>query len=477
MASKMRFKSGSTTVTFDGTTDGYLVEYDQQIPQTSYVAVRRATEDGQERPSMTYRDVDELAVVMLEGTLAQMKATARKLNAMFQRARRTQIDSLNEEDEVFIEVTMDGDASDWLWRSKILKVGGGNLEDRAVDMYLEQGSVVLDIEFTRRFCWEYTSEVELGLYHPGVTKGTGGKQIYNCSDAYLSDRYDYLDIDNADLIGDLPAPLRIELDNDYNSATRNAKVWININYKQPTTNLDHILEAEDGTGGTTQPGAADYQYSGGYYKAITWTSTGNVLAWYDEMSSNFLEACAGRHFQVFGKPAGSVSTQISFKLVIRFAVTAVYQSAWVRVPTSWSDAWLDFGVVRLPPSPVGDSSPYPLEIAIYGRGLNVGTKYFNLDYVRLVPMDRWKQALDFGYGFAYTTYLVVDDINNIQYTYDWSTAGRVPNYRTIPTGRSLYVTPVPEGSGSQRVYFAWMPHTNARTLTVRMWYRPRKLSL
>ena len=478
MASKVRFKSGSTTVTFDGTTDGAVVEYNQKIPDTSYVAVHRATEDGQERPSMTYRDVDEVVTVMVDGTLSQMKATVRKLNSMLQRARRTQIDSLNEENEVFIEVTMSGDSSDWLWRSKILKVGGGNLEDQALDMYLAQGSVVLDIEFTRRFCWEYTSEVELGLYNPGQTKATGGRTVYNCDDGYSSARYGYLDVDNADLVGDLPAPLRISMYNSYNDAGRNYEVWVHMNYKQPLTYMNHIMEMEDGTGGTTQPGAADYaHYSGGYYKNISWSATSDTVIWYDDMAASFLEACAGRHFQIMAKPAGSVSTNIWFKLVLRFGTTPVYQSAWTHVNTSWTATWLSFGVVRLPPYPIGTTSAYPLELVIYARGSWVGTKTINLDYIKFLPMDRWKNLIYTGGGFAYTTYLVVDDIENTAYTYGWSTAGRIPNYRTIPNGRSLYVTPVPEGSGAQRIYFTWRPYDNARTMTVQAWYRPRKLSL
>jgi hypothetical protein len=123
---------------------------------------------------------------------------------------------------------------------------------------------------------------------------------------------------------------------------------------------------------------------------------------------------------------------------------------------------------QFPPYLLDDmTSMYPLEIALYGTG--AGT--YSIDAVVLIPTESWVLAKPRGYGWAYSTKLVIDAISgkNLAYT-DYG--GKLGNY--VPIGPGISLVP----GITNRIFFAWgSDDTNAavRTMTLRAYYRPRRL--
>lgn len=476
MASKVKFTDGTTTLIFDGT-DGKTVSYDIKAPEVRALTVSRVTADGEEMVAQAYRDVNEDAEFILLGTASAIRTTVRLLNRLWERVRRYQESPT--EDPVYIEVQPEGDSS--YWRS-ILKSVDTDLESKTLDLYLGQGKVVFSISFTRDYFWEAESETELSLYNPGQSKGTGGKTVSPCTDSNGggADRYNYLDIDNTDLVGDLPAKLRLVMRNTYNSATRNGDYYLGMAFKSDIANLVHQLEGEDTTYGTQIPGSADYSlYSEGYARQLTVTAGGSevTIGRWDLETAN-LNAMRSNFFMVYLKHNSITYTD----LYLRPKITAVggLATLWTgpQVKVGQYAEVTCLGAVQLPPIRQIANSPYPEELTITGQRIDGSSGTINIDYIVFMPIDQWRQLVARGFGCDYQVYLNDDGANDRLYTNGWSTAGDLYNY--VGYGPHLMVTPVPESSGKHRMFFLWRTNVLGggisvqRTLSVRAYYRPRR---
>lgn len=463
MATEVKFTDGTTTVTFDGVTDGSVSRYDPEDPTMYAVDITRATVDGEESPIQTYRNIPEDGEFVVRGTLTQMQTTIRKLNKLFERARRVHRDGL--ESSVYIHVKLDGEAV-W-WRSELVRVNT-TLEPSALDLYLDQGSLVIQLNWVRRFYWEQANEVTLSMYNPGQAKTTSPVPIHGTTD---SGRYDYVDIDNSDIAGDMEAPVAVQLYNSYNDTDRLGSVYAGLNYRSNPASLVHIIEGESTAYGTQQPGSSTpASYSGGYYRSFSWSGTGenNIALW--TLGQTLLNACKGNHFRFYARFATAVSyadLYLRLKVTLGSMTTTLWRGPQVLVKQSTKSMIL--GSVQLPPYKTLDA-PYPLELVLTAQRDGAGPHTLNLDYFRLLPMDEWRDYQDMGYGTAYGVTLVDDGPNDIVYTSGWSPSGIISNY--IGLGPKLMVHPTPESTGRHRVVFAM--GDVFRTATVKLTYRLRR---
>jgi hypothetical protein len=471
MASKLRFTDGTTTVTFDGTTDGKIVKYDILSPQLRTLTVSKITRDGTDMIAQAYDDVTESIDLYVSGTWSQITTAIRKLNRMWERVRRYQ--EAPNESPVYIEVQPDGDSA--YWRSELKSVTT-DLEPQALDLYLGQGKVIFNVTIVRAYFWEASTETELSLYNPGQAKGTGGKQVDNARDSNGggTDRYNYLDIDNADLTGDLPSRIRLKMTNTYNNADRINRVYIGMTFKSDVANFTHVIEGESTTMGTQGPGSPDYTlYSEGYFRTLSWTGTTEQTLGRWDIPSTTLLAARSNYFMIYAK-VWNIYTDVYLrpKITAVSGLTTLWSGPQILCPSGYDVVCL--GAVQLPPVRMIGGTPYPeqFDITVQRAG---GTGSMNVDFILFSPMDKWRQLLQNAYGLGYQAYLVDDGIGERLYSDGWTTAGNLYNF--VGYGPWLEVTPVPESTGVHRIIFFWNGNTYAvpgRTMTVQAWYRPRR---
>lgn len=471
MASKVRFTDGTTTVTFDGTTDGKIVSYDIRAPELRRLSVSRITKDGEEMIAQAYQDVTEDLTLYVSGTTSAIKATIQKLNMLWERVRRYQDAPI--ESKVYIQVWPEGDSEYWQCELKSVE---SDLEPRALDLYLAQGKLIFNVTVVRAYFWEKTADVELSLYNPGQSKGTGGKSISNAYDSNGAgaDRYNFLDIDNADLVGDLPARLKVKMTNTYASTDRDANVFVGLSHKTDVANFDHVIEGEDTTYGTQQPGSPDYTlYSEGYYRHLSWTGTAETIVGRWDLPTTLLNAAKSNYYMVYAKMNTGADVYVRMKINADGGLATLWTGPQVLLAKSTNNPQC-LGAVQLPPIRQIGGSPYPEELTLTAQAPSGGTTTLDVDYFLLSPMDRWRQYYTNGSYLAQNAYLMDDGINERVYTNGWATAGDYYNYAAY--GPWLEVVPVPEGTGKHRLIFCWSTLGNVipRTMSVQIWYRPRR---
>lgn len=273
------------------------------------------------------------------------------------------------------------------------------------------------------------------------------------------------------IAGTLDTPLRLEITNAYNSASRAYNFMIGLNRLSDPEFFTHVLEAESASGGTT---TADATCSNGNRKDCSWTGTGEaeLLNW--TLSTALLNMCAGNYFRQmlrFSSVAAYTDCWVRFR--IKLALTTIWESAPVKLDTAHS--LQDLGVLQLPPYLVGAGDLYPLNLVLYAQRATAGTHTLNMDYLQLFALDGWRKLAPRGYGLVYGARLVDDGIDDLIYTDGWPTAGKTGHYKG--SGDRLMGRP----GVVQRIVLLHDSDTGSaaidRTLTVKAYYRPRRLTI
>lgn len=471
MTTKIRFTDDTTTVSFDGYSDGKVVRYDIRMPSSYVGDVQRASVDGQEVFAQSYRNVTEEAELYVEGTPTEIAAVIQKLNRLWQRARRSQPEVDRIESPVYIECMTENDSPDW-WRSEIVSVGQ-DLEPSALDMYISQGKVVFTVSFTRKYYWEGYRRSAL-LYQPGVAKSDQGLTVNTVYDT--NPRYDFVDMDNSDIVGDLPAPAEIEMENTYNNADRNANMWVGCGYRYDQPSMSHVIEGENSE--MTGTSGANGDCSSGYQWTMTWSGTTESRIGRWALTANYLLGGKGLYFKVLAVLASNVSyTDLYARLSLTIAdgLTTIWQGPLIKLPSSGKV--LDLSAIKLPPIVLPSGiTPYELELCLAVQRATAGSHSLVLDCFKFLPLDGWRYLAQTGYGWAYGVKLVDNAPYRIIYTL-WPNA--VFNF--VQHGPGIAITPVPETTGRHRFIFTWVTATGgfvaARTVKVKIYYRPRRLAI
>lgn len=292
--------------------------------------------------------------------------------------------------------------------------------------------------------------------------------VYNHSDAGHAN---YVEITAADVTGDLPAPVRFEITNSYNNTNRASNFFFAHNVLSDPASLTHMLEAEAASGGTT---TADATCSNGNRKSLGWTGTAEteLLNW--SLSTALLNACRGNYFRLLARFDSAPSyTDVWIRLRIKFSLTTIWEGPQVLLNNAYS--LQDLGVLQLPPYLVGAGDIYPLNLVLYAQRNSSGTHGLSMDFVQLSPLDGWRKLSPRGYGLAYEVRLVDDGIEGQTYTDGWGIAGKTGHY--IGSGERIAVWP----AALQRLYFLHDTMSGSaaieRTLSVKAFYRPRRLTI
>jgi hypothetical protein len=468
MSDLLRLERNSSYITIEGNSLVRSVEYTPRTPQLTVTEAVSELRSGGEVTNVSRRNLTESVEIVLQaataGDLSDVQETINDIETWLRYAEDHQTQGVG--DRVFVEYRPQ-DASD-IWRSEILT---GRVEiDEIYPRWLAQMHIRVVIYWTRRFYWE-GSESELALTN-GNGNGTGGRTVQNHDDGDAGDD-NYVAIAGSAVEGVLPAPVRLEITNTYNDPGELAILWVGHNVNANPSSLDHILEGEDASGGTTQTVAGN---SGGEYQTKTWaTDTETELfAW--TLGTSLLSACAGRRFHLLARFHSSPPTDVYFRWKIYASTAVIWTGPWFTFESGTFTQIRSMGVVQLPPWNIGGSG-YSVSLGLRLFGRKTGGSTVNLDFVQLTPTDGFRQTRSRGGDWAaYTERLILDEMQGITYTDSGSGSARYANWAT--RGSPIMLAP----GQDQRLYFLNYGSTgNAdnidRSLSIRAYYRPRRLTV
>lgn len=280
----------------------------------------------------------------------------------------------------------------------------------------------------------------------------------------------YVDIAGADIEGELPAPVRLEITNTYNSASWAASVWIGQNVESDPENLVHILQAEDATGETP---VADPSASGNASKSCTWNDTTEdvLLTW--DLTTALLNQLQGNYQRILAHFTTTPGVNTWLRLKVYLDVTAIWTGPLVYLDSV--QYIQELASLRLPPYLLGAGDLYPLTLELSAKHSSAGAHNVVIDYLQITPLDGWRKLVNQGYQLEYGARLVDDGIDDYLYGDGAAVDGKAGFY--VGHGDRIQLQP----GLPQRLYFL---HNNAagsapiwRTLSIKAFYRPRKVTV
>jgi hypothetical protein len=464
----------AATLKFDNELLGGELDFNQASRGLLSYPMVAPTRDGQESVTET------ITVYFDSGLQAARGGTGilRSLGQYFQDARSRQKTQSGER----IWVKFAAYTADDVWRSEILDgrilwppetLGGAYLPS-------DKGEVAIVI--TRKAFWEKDSEYELPL-SIGGTYATGGRAIENHHDADAGD-VNWVAWEDWAILGDLPAPLRIEFTSTH--ATLNVRrIMMALTHKVQDTgdySLNWSLEGEDNL---HAPGTvtADANSSDGNYMVEQWavTTETKVFQW----AVNNMDYARGAPFRAVARFLSNPSDDLYARIKILgggTSTTEIWSSKLVKVAwrASAPEELTDLGTIPALPPGTPDGVAYStVYIDLYFLRNVAGTHTVNLDYLDLMPMDAGFRVVDStanNIAIGQNQTLIDDGI--YERTYEQSALGAVT---TGWRSKTEYLKVQPGHAG--RLTFHWQdnqasPAARANlTATVRLYYRPRRMTL
>jgi hypothetical protein len=435
----LRITDGTTTVNLTAT-DAALRHYVPATPELD-ITTDEGMGDGQEVTGAPYRNVTERADVLIEGTLTAARARLGALHRLMQTARQRQVRKLGPRVWVWYRLAN----TDLWYRSEIL--AGRVLHDEsdsAYDTQLAIAQIEVSILWTRRPFWEYAATAggvttHLPVFMNGVTTPV----------AITNDAGNTLDIDGDDLLGDLPAPARLQITNTNDSAVnRHARVWVARNRHSAPASYSHHV------GGFTTGNSAPTE-------TLIHTHT---------LTSASLSHLAGNTARILGLMSSYWPNTLWLRWKVYWLLTMLWEGPWMQ---QIGLGIKDMGAVALPPRPiVGGGDAAAMELRLYARD-PVNVTPYTFTWMQLLPVDSWRPLIPAGYGLLENWTLVDDPIEDEVYV----DQGAVHSVHYSGRGGPVMLTP----GADQRLYVVHDTQTGAsvtgRTSTVQAFYRPRRLTL
>jgi hypothetical protein len=438
---QLRIMDGSTTVDFAGGTTGIKGSTYFPMPPT-----------GQDR-------VAETIELVGSGTAAQIRAAVNSIERLIVKARLRQ--SLDVGTKVYLEYKPV--ASDTLYRSEVYD-GRLTWSDEPGARRLDwMGTQTLMALFVERAPWWEGPESELQISAAGQAAATGGRTLTNDGIS------NWLQVAAAQVLGTLPAPVRLRLVNATASAIFYRDLYLGLNiYGAPTT-FGHLLQGEgrDAGFGTVQ---ASGSASGGQYVRLTLTNTGSyAVQW---LLPAAMMAAGGRWFRLVMRlasspPAGGV--------VVR---PSLWESSgtsrlWIGQETTLAAGveLHDLGAIPVPPGAF-DATAGRVLLKFWCEMLS-GTGNLDIDYIALVPLDGFRHLHQIGGVVNAGDSIELDECEDRAYTLE----GGLKYGIVEKWGSGIFLEP----NVGQRLVLAEVSATGTapitHTFTAQLWYRPRRATV
>ena len=418
------------------------------------------------------RDVvdNRLEMRLMDGSVADNLDEMRTLNNLLRSAYERNQKKDMRIDPVY--VTWQQSTGGTVWRSEIVDAKGDWMTDALDYPYWTGETQFADLELTRRNYWE-GSEFQIPLTNPNGTNNTSGLTVYGVNDGSGGNRYNYVEIAGTAVAGDLPGNTRLEIINTY-ASDRLAYVWIGQNWNNPSS-FDHWLEVEESTytGGTATASAAA---SGGtaIVRNIADDLETTVANW--TLSAAYMNAAEGGYFKAILRYYLAGNTAIRWRLKILYNVTELWSTDLITQDTSVATLVRDLVTFQLPPWIPGLTSLAAMNLVLTAYHNSGAAEGIGIDAVGIIPVDGWRALRYIGYGTAQNSRIVDDGIDSRLYEDDGSGASKIGIY--VGYGQPIQLKP----AANQRLYF--MLHSNvintaevARTIRVKLYYRPKRLTL
>lgn len=450
MAHTINLTDGTTTVDlYDLVGDGIFVTgWDLQTPGTGADA---ETEIG-----------EGLDVLIQASTAAALQTLVRSVEGLLWAAdlrRRTGLGA-----RVYLQVQWDGESS--LWRSEVL---GGKLEVLGAPDQWGRKKLEGTLAITRAAWWE-GPETQIPLTNANGTANTSGLTVYNHDDTGTG-HDNYVQAAAADVGGVLPGPVKVELKNTSSAAVDYTNVYLANNALAGGATLAHMLEGESRVSGYGTI-VADATSSGGNYNERSFTSSGYADMQFS-LSATRLQKTAGRWFRLLSRFYFlSVGATVQPILLDSATGAPLWRGATYQQVSPTNFPLIDLGAVPLPPA--GYATNWDaLRLALRFSTTLAGTSVADLDFVQLTPTDALRHLRLFGYPIANNDSIIDDAIAGL--TYISRAGGLAP--LAAPRGEPLLVFP----GVDQRIYILCDEDDQTmnidRTFAVRLWHRPRRLTI
>jgi len=443
---------GTTTVSL-ATSAVYLLDY------TPHTPVRKNDE---------WQDVTESATVMIQAATSDLaQASLNSIEKLLRQAEERQPNTGS--DRVFVTYQMSNDAS--AWRSEIL-AGRVELGDDAWRHWNTKTVEALVI-WTRRYFWEGV-EGELPLYSISTaTTQTGGSSIINMGGFGLF-------IAASAVTGVVPAPVRLEMTNDNGVSVSFRRFFLSLNvFADPTaqkTGTPHIIDGEAAVsvsaGGST---IADANSRVGFYKQMAWTGSAahntHYMNW--TVTAAKLADWGGDRFRVLMRLATTPTAGTYIKLALKIPagatpLTTIWESGEMLLNSLY--VLQDLGTIPLPPLPLPAFDDVALILSV--RSATTGN--INVDFFALLATDALHAFEQIGYQIPNGDKVIADGITARGVYYQGAGGNQLSIHSDSPPHIHLWPG---RDQALEILYDEGSSMVISRTLSVRAYYRPRRLTV
>lgn len=462
MAHVLSVSDGTTTVNLMAAPTYFVERYAPGSPEVQAATVAASLYGG-EVGQPRYENVTESVDLFLKAaSVAALQALVQSIEAMLQKAHRRQ--RLRVGERVFLQLQLDGEAQSW--RSEILTGRLVVVED-GLELWPNR-ALTAQLIVQRRPFWE-GAEVELQLSTSTLSAATGGRTIYNHDDSG-SGHDNWVQIASSQVGGVLPAPVRLEMRN-----TAGATVYVNGVHLAVDAFGDpafgHVVEGESRSSGGTV--TADGNSSGGSYNSLSIPGAAEMVF---SLAASLVQNSGGRYWRLLAR-LPLVSGNVYLTPILRnSAGREVWRGAEVLVTYLVTDLGIkDWGAVPLPPVDLGATAG-GLQLVLSVRYTGAGTGNLQLDFVQLTPTEYVRRLRLGGTTLAANDVVVDDGIEDRC----WCELSSVRQPAGAVEGAPLMVWP-----GRTQRLFVLFDEVNGgpvesvigRTLSVRAYYRPRRLTV
>ena len=329
----------------------------------------------------------------------------------------------------------------------------------------QRGSLLVELHYTRPN-WFDGEQAEVALTGRAGTDVTGGIQIVNHTDAGALDGNTVL-IKAADASTDLPAPLRIEIQN--NTALTSWYRALVGSYHHPTYTGEDIFfgYSLDFVGGinTANPLAIS-----GNFRTLTFTSSTFVDAFTYPIPSGEIASLDGRTYRpVLNFFVPFAYTDLHMRLELRYSTFTLHYSEAVYCDPNFQ--YVIFPPIQLPPNQLlRETTPQWIEIDVQGLREGGALAQVFVDWLMLLPVESSLIFNQFIPLTGVTDKLVYDahrELSNVRYS------GTNECVSHIRQGGPLLLYP----RENTRLFFTFYNTGNVLgkddTAIVRAYYRPR----
>lgn len=446
MAHVISLTDGTTTITFNAA-NGYQVEaYDPRVAET-------------ERGVMADTIAETLQIYITGASGSQVQSRHAALERLLQVANRRRVIGVGP--RLYLQLQIDSDASSW--RSEVLEARLEPVED-ALRLWPNN---VLSLQFfvLRLAYWE-GALTQLPLTNANGTNNTSGLTVWNHDDSGAG-HDSYVQVAAADVVGSIPAPVKLELTNATGSAQTYDTIWAATNAFCDPANFTHTLEAESIVGASPNYDSigSNADSSNGQYivKAVNGT-----LSQFFNLSATLLSKTMGQDFHLLARFRNWGDMYVRPSIYDSAGTYKLRTGDEREIRGVTTNAIVDLGVMPFPPG--GYATAYAAhQLNLYYR--TTGAVSVQLDCFMLFPAVAFRRLSIVG-SVANGAKITDDPIEDRAYI----TASGVDTPGVVRRSSPVQVWP----NTLQRIYFAWgLQNTTSpidQTFTVKAWYRPRRVS-